>query len=215
MSDRKKLIVLGARTFAQDVADVVSECDEFELVGFAENMDRQQCKSTLEGLPVYWVDDLARLADDHWAVCALFTTRRSLFTGQVDAIGMRFATVVHPTARVSTKAALGDGCVVNVGAMIATHTVIGRHVIVNRGVMIGHHASIGDHVSIGPGANIAGKVAIGPSTYVGMGAIVLDGVSVGANCLIGAGSVVTKDLPDNVQAMGVPAKIIKTAFDGK
>jgi sugar O-acyltransferase (sialic acid O-acetyltransferase NeuD family) len=215
MSRRKKLIILGARTFAQDIADVVSECEGFDLVGFAVNMEREQCESTLDGLPIYWVDDLAAMASDHWAVCALFTTRRSMFTRQVDEIGMRFATVVHPTARVSTKATLGDGCVVNVGAMIAAHTVIGRHVIANRGVMIGHHVSIGDHVSFGPGANIGGKAVIGPSTYIGMGAVVLDGTHIGSNCLIGAGSVVTKDLPDNVQAMGVPARIVKTDFDGK
>jgi acetyltransferase-like isoleucine patch superfamily enzyme len=32
----------------------------------------------------------------------------------------------------------------------------------------------------------------------------------GKNCIIGAGTVVVKDLPDNVMAYGVPAKIIRT-----
>jgi acetyltransferase EpsM len=215
MNSPKKLIILGARTYAQDIADIVGDCPEFKLVGFAENMDRQVCRTTLEGLPIYWVDDLASMAKDHWAVCALFTTHRSLFTDMVERLAMPFATVIHPTARVSARASLGDGCIVNTGAMIAAHTKIGRHVIVNRGAMVGHHASIGDHVSLGPGANVAGKVTVGSASYIGMSAVVLDGVSIGSHCIVGAGSVVTKDLPDNVQAMGVPARIVKTGIDGK
>lgn len=215
MNGRKKLIILGASSYAQDIADVVSECPGFELTGFAVNVDRQQCQGTLLGLPVYWVDDMREMTGDHHAVCAFFTTRRSVFTRQVDDMGMPFATVVHPTARISATTSVGDGCVVNVGSMIASYTRLGRHVLVNRGVLIGHHTTIGDYVSIGPGANIAGRVQIGSSTYIGMGAIVLDGIKVGSGCLVGAGSVVTKDLPDNVKAMGVPAKIVQTDFKGR
>ncbi|WP_202807026.1 serine O-acetyltransferase [Planktothrix agardhii] len=49
---------------------------------------------------------------------------------------------------------------------------------------------IGDQVFIGPGAKIFGKIRIG------------NDVAIGAN------AVVTKDLPDNAVAMGIPAKII-------
>lgn len=45
--------------------------------------------------------------------------------------------------------------------------------------------------------------------------IVLGGVTIGNNSVIGAGSVVTKDIPDNVIAVGNPCRVIKTIDHGK
>jgi acetyltransferase-like isoleucine patch superfamily enzyme len=43
----------------------------------------------------------------------------------------------------------------------------------------------------------------------------VDGIKVGAHSIIGAGSVVTKDVPNNVLVLGVPAKVVKEGIDGK
>ena len=53
-------------------------------------------------------------------------------------------------------------------------------------------------------------IVIGDNTYIGMSTIVIGGVTIGDNCIIGAGSIVTKDIPNNMVAAGVPAKIICT-----
>src|SRR5262249_56225682 len=129
---------------------------ELGVGGFGENGGGEGCGETLEGVPVYWVEEVAQLAGSHWAVCALSTTQRSRFTEQVAAYGLRFATAVHPSARISAKTSIGEGTIVSVGAILASHTQVGRHVIINRGALIGHHTAIGDYVSIQPGANIAG-----------------------------------------------------------
>lgn len=42
-----------------------------------------------------------------------------------------------------------------------------------------------------------------------MNVTVLKGVSIGANSVVGANSLVTKDIPNNVIAAGIPAKVIK------
>lgn len=60
------------------------------------------------------------------------------------------------------------------------------------------------------GLVIASPVTIGDNVWVGGGSIINPGVTIGANTVIGSGSVVTKSLPDNVLAAGVPAKVIKT-----
>jgi len=54
-----------------------------------------------------------------------------------------------------------------------------------------------------------GKVVIGNNVFVGAGSIIMPGVTIGDNSIIGAGSVVNKDIPSNVVAAGVPARIIK------
>ena len=56
----------------------------------------------------------------------------------------------------------------------------------------------------------SGKVKIGNNIYFGTDVIVLKGVTIGNNCVIAAGSIITKDIPANSVAAGVPAKVIYT-----
>jgi sugar O-acyltransferase (sialic acid O-acetyltransferase NeuD family) len=213
MTRKIKLIILGTRTFAEEVADLVSDCEEVELTAFAENWERARCERPLLGRPVIWVDDLAPLAATHQAVCAIGTPRRSLFVEQAERFGFRFATVRHPSARLSRTATVGAGSIVSAGVVVATQTHIGRHVILNRGTLIGHHTRIGDYTTISPGANVAGSVVIGAGTYIGMGAVVIDHLKVGAACVVAAGAVVVKNVPDRVQVVGVPARVVRTGIE--
>ena len=52
-------------------------------------------------------------------------------------------------------------------------------------------------------------VHIGDNVWIGGGAIILPGVSIGNNSVIGAGAVVTKDVPDNVVAVGNPCRVLR------
>lgn len=50
---------------------------------------------------------------------------------------------------------------------------------------------------------------IGDNVSIGAGAVLLGGIKIGNNVSIGANAGVLKDLPENVVAVGVPAKVIK------
>ncbi|MFK2395474.1 DapH/DapD/GlmU-related protein [Bacteroides fragilis] len=47
------------------------------------------------------------------------------------------------------------------------------------------------------------------NAWLGEGVAVMPGVTIGENSVIGANAVVTKDIPDNSIAVGIPAKVIK------
>jgi sugar O-acyltransferase (sialic acid O-acetyltransferase NeuD family) len=204
----RPLLICGTRSFAEEVADVVSDTPGFTVAGFVENLDRGRCAEPLLGLPVHWIDDIAELAPTHSAVCALATTKRRAFTQQVEERGVGFATIVHPTARVSRLAELGAGTIASVGVIVAAHTRVGRHVVLNRAALVGHHTTVGDHVSLMPGSNVAGNCQVGDGVFVGMGAIVLDNLNVGSDAVVAAGAVVTRDVPAGAQVMGVPARVV-------
>lgn len=59
------------------------------------------------------------------------------------------------------------------------------------------------------GLAIASPVRLEDNVWIGGGAIINPGVTIGANTVVGSGSVVTKSLPANVLAAGVPAKVIR------
>lgn len=89
------------------------------------------------------------------------------------------------------------------------------------------HIYVGDHTMIGPNVTLATAghpinaelrarnyqynmpIHVGRNCWLGAGVIVLPGVTIGDNTVVGAGSVVTKDLPDNVVAVGDPCHVLR------
>jgi len=205
------VLLLGAGGFAEEVADLVSDCPGFEVAGFVESRDRSRCEQPLAGRPVHWIDEIGAFAGTHLACCALGTTDRAEFTRQVEEAGLAFATIVHPSAHVSRTAVLDAGVLVGAAVVVGAYAHVGNHTILNRGVLVGHHVEIGSHVSVMPGANIAGFAVVGDQAYVGMGALVLNNRRVGAQAVIGAGSVVTKDVSTGTTVVGVPARAMDAA----
>lgn len=57
---------------------------------------------------------------------------------------------------------------------------------------------------------LTGPIVVGDNTYIGTRTTILPGVKIGSRCIIGAGSVITKDVPDNSVAAGVPARVISS-----
>lgn len=57
---------------------------------------------------------------------------------------------------------------------------------------------------------VTSPVNIGNDVWIGANVVILPGVTIGNNVVIGAGAVVTKDIPDNSLAVGVPARVIKS-----
>jgi acetyltransferase-like isoleucine patch superfamily enzyme len=59
------------------------------------------------------------------------------------------------------------------------------------------------------GLEYACPITVGNNVWIGAGCTILAGVEIGDNSIIGAGSVVTKSIPSNVIAVGVPCKVLR------
>ena len=119
------------------------------------------------------------------------------------------------------------------------HTKVGERFFANFNFTVQDDAevTIGDDVNMGPGVTIvtpvhpmlpdernamrtasgeikrlcyAKPVHIGNNEWFGANVTVCPGVTIGDNCVIGAGSVVTRDIPANSFAAGVPCRVIRT-----
>jgi sugar O-acyltransferase (sialic acid O-acetyltransferase NeuD family) len=101
------------------------------------------------------------------------------------------------------------GCNILSGVKVSNSVSIGKGCIIYYNSIIAHDCFIGDFVEISPSVNILGRVEISSLTHIGANATILPDIKIGKNSIIGAGSVVTKDVPDNVVVLGVPAKIMK------
>lgn len=102
---------------------------------------------------------------------------------------------------------------------VSSHTFICEGVTIEDDVFVGHNVSfINDKYP--RSTNVDGKLQteddwevvptlVKRGASIGTSSTILCGVTIGENAIIGAGSVVTKDIPPNVIAYGVPAKIQK------
>ena len=62
-----------------------------------------------------------------------------------------------------------------------------------------------------PDLEITKPITVGDNVYIGNNVLIMPGVKIGSNVVIGAGAIVSRDIPDNSVAVGVPARVIKTA----
>ncbi|MFC2254539.1 acetyltransferase [Labrys portucalensis] len=124
----------------------------------------------------------------------------------LDALGLKHTSLVHPTAMVASDAVLSKGSQVLIGAVVATCVRVGTCSIINSRASVDHDCIIGDGVHIGPGATLCGQIEVGDGVFVGAGATVLPRIKIGSDATIGAGAVVTKDVPPGITVLGVPAR---------
>ena len=82
----------------------------------------------------------------------------------------------------------------------------GKCVVINPTTKIGNNVNVSQFTSIG--SNCKKAAVIGDNVYIGPNVCIVDDVVIGNNVKIGAGAVVTKDVPENATAAGVPAKVL-------
>ena len=129
-------------------------------------------------------------------------------------------------------AEIGEGCYIepplhtNLGG---AHVHFGSNIYANFGLTLvdDTHIYVGDRTKFGPHVTVAtaghpilpelrerglqynAPVRIGRNCWIGAGAVILPGVTIGDNTVIGAGSVVTRDIPENVVAVGNPCRVLR------
>ena len=107
------------------------------------------------------------------------------------------------------------GTDLNSGAQFASRPILPHHL---NGIIISHYAKIGKNCVIYQQVTIAEDgnqhaATIGDNVSIGAGAKILGNITIGDNVKIGANAVVTKDIPSNCVAVGVPARIISRDGD--
>lgn len=203
------IVIFGASGHGKVVCDILRVL-KISVAGFIDG-DPKFAGREVMGLPVLgdekWLTEKAKTSAVKVALGIGDQRNRKAAAERCKALGVELVTAAHPSAVVAASARVGAGTMVMAGAIINPDVEIGRGVIVNTGAIIEHDVAIGDYSHISPGAVTGGAARIGTLAHVGLGAIILPRVAIGDGVTIGAGSVVLHDVPDNVVAYGVPAKV--------
>ena len=206
----QRLLIIGARIqgHAGVVIDTLKELSTYKIVGFLDNASELQGK-TISGIPVLGkTDDVRKFKDmiDSVHLAIGDNVARGKIYRQVKSLNLQVATIIHPSAVVSSQAEIGEGCFLGARAIVGNGTRLGEATIINTGSIVGHDNSIGFAVQLDAGAKTSGRLQIGEYTFIGMGAMVLPDIRIGSGAMIGAGATVTKDVSDRTTVVGYAAK---------
>jgi sugar O-acyltransferase (sialic acid O-acetyltransferase NeuD family) len=215
-----RVVIIGAGGHAREVAEILlhrgREGGGPRVVGFVVD-DPENHRAEVGRLPVLggwsWFDgaDLGGLA----VICAVGLPQlRKRLVERAAARGLPFASAVSPLAHVSPDARIGEGAMIFPYAFASAGSRVGDHAILNVGASVSHDARVGRYGTLGPGARLAGNASVGEGCYLGINSSVIERVSVGVWATVGGGACVTKDLPGDVTAVGLPARVVRTKEKG-
>lgn len=127
----------------------------------------------------------------------------------------------HEIAHIHRKngVVIGDNCQIFGGVSFGSEPYLikmGNNVkITAKNQFITHDGGINvlRNMNLLPNADKFGQILIGDNVFIGIGCIIMPGVTIGDNVIIGAGSIVTKNIPSNSVAAGIPCKVIKSIHD--
>ncbi len=123
-------------------------------------------------------------------------------------------------ATVCADTVIGENSVIGSCAWIGRGCRIGKNVRVQHGAFMPNGTVVEDDVFIGPNVTMtddkypkSGNKKYKPEppvicrgSSIGAGAVILPGVRVGAGAMVAAGAVVTRDVPEDMLVIGMPAK---------
>lgn len=184
----RRLLIIGAGGHGRSVAEAVLLANEYELVGFVD--DSWPDNSAVWEYPILGdTDNLAsyrKQVDSAIVAIGNNAVRAKLQSRLVDT-GMKIATIIHPRAVVSPRAALGEGSAIMAGAIVGTEARLGLGVIVNCGAVVDHHCRVGDFAHLGVDASMAGGSVLCGSAWMQAGSSLGYQVEVSPGDIIGPG----------------------------
>ncbi|NTU69981.1 acetyltransferase [bacterium] len=209
---QKNVYIFGAGGMAREVADIIRDMPEdYKTIGFVDKDSLNKGQALNDSIILGSIDDIKndKLEGSYFS-CGfgeIDIKKRSAL--EAANIGLKAISLIHPSVIKTPFVQIGEGSIVCAGSVITNNVIIGKHTIININATIGHDSVVGDFCTVSPGCHISGRVTIGNECYIGTGAVILPNLKVGNNSVVGAGAVVTKDVPQGVTVIGIPAKVLE------
>jgi len=202
----RKLIIIGTGGHATSVASIAISC------GYEVGAKLEPTKHAIEALSRQGLISLGIQETEGPCICVAlgdnFIRQELANHCKLHLKDCSFPLLIHPTSIVGPDSTFGEGTVVMPGVVIGPNTNIGRFCVINSAASIDHDCNINDYASVAPGATLGGSVSVGERSAVCIGASVRHKTIIGSDTVLGGGSYLNNDLPSNVTAYGLPAKVV-------
>lgn len=208
------MLIIGAKGFAKEVLEVVHQLNQLDQLVFYDDVNVETLENLFGQFPILKTVEQASIylktIDNKFTIGVGNPVLRKKLYDKFTALGGQFTATISPLAILgSYNVIIGEGVNILSGTTFSNSVCIGRGCLIYYNSIVTHDCTISDFVEISPNVILLGRCSIASFTQIGANSTILPDVKIGRNVIIGAGSVVTKNIPDNCMAVGIPAKIIK------
>jgi len=210
----KHIAIYGGGGFGREVCMLINHINQhsklYDFIGYFDDSKQKGCvigKNHVLG----GIKELNTYPEELYLVIAIGDPMiKSKIFLSIKNDKVKFPVLIHPSCIIGTEnVTIGEGSIICAGSILTVDISIENHVILNLGCTVGHDTRIGSYSSLMPNVNVSGEVELGEGVYCGTGVKIINQLKVGSNTIIGAGGVVSRSLPSNCTAVGIPAKPIK------
>lgn len=207
------MVVFGAKGFAKEVIEVLLQNEYSEEIFLFDDYSNDQCEYLYNKYKIIKTHEEFNyhLKTKGYCGCLIGVgaITRQLMSNKIKSFGGQLKKLISKHAIVGhNDIVIEDGAIIMPFSQITASVFVGEGSLINKAAILSHDVEVGSYCDIAPGAKIMGRTKVGNCTEIGANATLLPKIKIGSNCRVGAGSVVTKNFPDNVTIVGVPARIV-------
>ncbi len=212
----KDIVLYGSGGMALEVVQLIEDINaiapSWNILGYIDDFTGAQGENNpvINGYKVLGTNNAIQDFDDsvYWVIAVSSPTAKKDIHDTIEKYNLKYATLIHPTAKLSKNVTLGEGTIINYGCILSVNAVLGSHVYLNMRSIIGHDTVIKDYSTCLINCIVAGNVVINQGVLLGSNCVIKEKKTIGKNSKISMGSAVFFDVDDNVTVLNQPPKIV-------
>lgn len=219
MKDVKKIVLYGGGGGAIDIAKYIVDqnncpntdftCEITDVIDDKKSRHSDLVEITGSSINTHQsTQTVEEISEKYFLVTVGSSPARNEIYESLKNEGLRFHTVIHPSADVSPKAKIGDGSIISPFVLLGAFSSIGENVYINIRATVGHDSVIGESSIVSPHVAVCGEVSSGKGVYYGAGVVVNRGLIVGDFTKLSSGAVVAENVKGGSLVYGNPSKYV-------
>lgn len=206
------IVIVGAGGCAREVYEMALEtypAGEYRIKGFLSDQaeDLDPFPDIREKAPIIGSIQAYVPQEEERFLLALGTPqdRRDIAVA-LKARGAGFLSLLHPMAKISPTARLGEGVILYPFTLVSCYVELGDFCMMNAYSGCGHDAKVGAYSVLAPYAAVLGFSEVGEGCFLSTHSMLAPKKSLGKEGMIAANSAAFRDAPEQSLVLGVPGK---------
>jgi sugar O-acyltransferase (sialic acid O-acetyltransferase NeuD family) len=217
----KDLVIYGSGGMALEVVQLIEDINEIKpewnILGYIDDVkgDQGENNPVVNDYKVLGTRSIVKDFDPsvYWIIAVSNPKFRKDIYDSLKCYNLKYATLIHPTAKISKNVTIGEGTVVSYGCILSVNVALGKQIYLNMRTVIGHDTVIRDFSTCLIDCIVAGNVLIKEGVLLGSNCVIREKKTIGARSKISMGATVFFDVEDDVVVMNSPPKSMKFSHD--
>ena len=213
----KDIVLYGSGGMALEVIQLIEDINELEptwnVLGYIDDFkgDRGENNPAVDGYRILGTKKAVGDFDKsvYWVIAVSDPGTKKAIHNSLDRYNLKYATLIHPTAKISKNVTIGEGTIVGYGCIVSVNAVLESHIYLNMRTVVGHDTVIKSFSTCLIDCVVAGEVLINEGVLLGSNCVIKETIKIGKNSKISMGAAVFFDVEENTAVMNPPPRSIK------